>query len=244
MSLKHRIKTSLENLSGYYIHKKSDLPVGVDLRYDIQFKLRKIKLNTIFDVGANTGQTAIKWAQLYPGAKLYSFEPIAATFQKLRNNTSPYPNVSCQQLAFGDKTEEVEIKLFEEQDSELNSLLSGNMNSSENSRLEKIRVTTIDAFLQENQIPGIDLLKIDTEGFEIHVLNGALDAFRLNKVKLIYIEVGLDNAVDKRHQLFTDIHQFLAAQNFVFFGLYEIAHSLLASRYHFANALYVHASCI
>jgi FkbM family methyltransferase len=244
MSLKHFLKSALENVTGYYIHKKSDLPVGVDLKYDIAHKLKKISLHTIFDVGANTGQTAVKFSQSYPGAKIYSFEPISSTFQKLVENTKKYPAIICKNIAFGDRIERMEVNVFDEKDSELNSLVSTNMNRDTRSPTETIYVTTIDEFLTQNNIPGIDLLKIDTEGFEINVLNGATETLRQNKIKLIYVEVGLDNQVNKRHQNFVDIQNYLTQHNFVFFGFYEIAHSLLPARFHFSNALYVHANHI
>jgi hypothetical protein len=44
MSVKHLIKSKIEDLTGYFIHKRNDLPVGVSLKYDIQYKLKKIKI--------------------------------------------------------------------------------------------------------------------------------------------------------------------------------------------------------
>jgi len=242
MSLIHLIKTKLEDLTGYYIHKRNDLPVGVNLKYDIEYKLKRIKINTIFDVGANVGQTAIQCAKDFPNAKIYSFEPISKTYQTLVANTEKYPTVICKNLAFGDNPGNLEINIFDDENSELNSLVSTNMNLNENSKKEVIKVDTIDQFLTENNILEIDLLKIDTEGFEINVLNSATKSFNNNKIKLIFIEVGLDNEINKRHQNILDIQSYLNQKNFVFVGIYNIAYSLLPKRGHFANALYVNAN--
>ena len=242
MSLIHLIKTKIEDLTGYYIHKRNDLPVGVSLKYDIEYKLKKIKIRTIFDVGANIGQTAVQCVKDFPEATIYSFEPISKTFQTLVSNTEKYPSVICKNIAFGDQPGEVEINIFDDENSELNSLVSTNMNLNENSKKEIITVDTIDHFLAENKINEIDLLKIDTEGFEINVLNSAAQSFKENKVKLVLIEVGLDNEFNKRHQNIVDIQIYLNQKNFVFVGIYNIAYSLLPERGHFANALYANAN--
>jgi FkbM family methyltransferase len=242
MSLIHLIKTKIEDLTGYYIHKRNDLPVGVSLKYDIEYKLKKIKIRTIFDVGANIGQTAVQCVKDFPEAKIYSFEPISKTFQTLVSNTEKYPSVICKNIAFGDQPGNVEINIFDDENSELNSLVSTNMNLNENSKKEIITVDTIDHFLAENKINEIDLLKIDTEGFEINVLNSAAQSFKENKVKLVFIEVGLDNEFNKRHQNIVDIQLYLTQRNFVFVGIYNIAYSLLPQKGHFANALYANSN--
>ena len=238
----HLIKSKIEDLTGYYIHKKEDLPIGVSLKYDIEYKLKKIKIRTIFDVGANIGQTAIQCVKDFPGANIYSFEPISKTFQTLASNTKKYPSVICKNIAFGDKPGEVEINIFDDENSELNSLVSSNMNLSENSKKEIIKVETIDQFIAENNINEIDLLKIDTEGFEINVLNSAKQTFKEDKVKLVFIEVGLDNEFNKRHQNIVDIQLYLTQKNFVFVGMYDIAYALLPKKGHFANALYANSN--
>ncbi len=244
MNLKHLLKVGFQDLTGFYIYKKNDLPVGVNLKYDLNYKLHRIDLKLIFDVGANLGQTALKFASDFPNAKIYSFEPVASTYRKLVENTRQNSSVSAFPIAFGDKNEKVEISIFDEKDSGLNSLVDVNMNRSESSKKETITVRTIDDFVTENKIEKIDLLKIDTEGFEINVLNGATKSMETGKIKMIYVEVGLDNKLNNRHLYFADIQQYLSARNFVFFGLYEITHSIIHTRFHFANALYIHESCL
>jgi FkbM family methyltransferase len=61
------------------------------------------------------------------------------------------------------------IRLFDEY-SALNSLKDELMNQSNHAREEEIAVTTIDKYCSEHGIPKIDLLKIDTEGYELNVM--------------------------------------------------------------------------
>jgi hypothetical protein len=53
-----------------------------------------------------------------------------------------------------------------------------------------ITVTTLDSFCEEHAIPRIDLLKIDTEGYELDVLKGARKMLERNHIGLIQFEFG------------------------------------------------------
>ena len=52
-----------------------------------------------------------------------------------------------------------------------------------------MQVEKLDNFFAENKIQSIDILKIDTEGFELQVVEGAKET--LNKTKIIVIEFQL-----------------------------------------------------
>ena len=57
----------------------------------------------------------------------------------------------------------------------------------------------------------VDLLKIDTEGFEFEVLEGIGN--HIKKIKFIYFEHHFDDMLQKSYKL-TDIHSFLVKKNF------------------------------
>lgn len=60
-------------------------------------------VHTVFDVGANIGQTAEQLAAAYPMARIYSFEPVASTYATLSNRLRSLHNVSVFNLALGDE---------------------------------------------------------------------------------------------------------------------------------------------
>ena len=241
MKLKNFIRLKLIDLTGYWIFKRNFLPVGVDLVEDLKNKF-SIKIQTIFDVGANIGQTAISFSHHFPSAKIFSFEPISSTFDKLLFNTQHLKNIISHKLAFSNKKESVQVKIFDESNSFLNSLNTLSMNESIDAKIEMVHSETIDSFLQQHsKIESIDLLKIDTEGYELAVLNGAVESMINEKIKLIYLEVGFFKT-DLRHSYYPGVHQFLEEKNYIFFGLYEITHHNISNRDSFANALYVHSS--
>ena len=52
----------------------------------------------------------------------------------------------------------------------------------------------------------IDLLKIDVEGYEIKVLEGALGSLSQKKIKFIYLETGLDDRFNSIQELIDYLH--------------------------------------
>ncbi len=58
----------------------------------------------IIEAGAHIGLDTYEMAKMWPGAKIFAFEPIPELFQKLVKTTSSFPNVKCFQMALGDET--------------------------------------------------------------------------------------------------------------------------------------------
>jgi len=67
----------------------------------------------------------------------------------------------------------------------------------------------------------IDILKIDTEGFEIPVLQGALNTLKAGKIRYIFAETTLRNK-DKDHTNFFELKKFLEPYNFNPIGFYDL----------------------
>ena len=75
-----------------------------------------------------------------------------------------------------------------------------------------IEVITLDNFIDSQKINYIDLLKIDTEGYELNVLKGLSKYYK--KIKLIYFEHHYDDMIVKNYK-FKDIHELLKEYGFV-----------------------------
>ena len=115
------------------------------------------------------------------------------------------------------------IKLIESSSSTINQLNKGtqnilkkNLESFECKKkifLSKIPITilTLDSFVEKNNIENIDLIKIDTEGYELNVLKGLSKLVK--KVKLIYFEHHYDDMIIKDYK-FRDIHKLLNDKGF------------------------------
>lgn len=235
------IKTIFTSLTGYWIHKKSNLPVGADLFVDINSKIKYPPMNILFDVGANTGQTR-NWFRFHvPKATIYSFEPVQSTFEQLKINAKDDANCVLINEALGDEAGIKTIRLYDGDMTVLNSLREDAMNNSAGAREETITVNTLDAYCNANQISKIDLLKIDTEGFEIHVLKGAAQMLQTGSISFVYCETGFQQS-NKRNTYFAALSEYLAPFGYYFFGLYQVDYHDWKRGNHLANALFVHCS--
>jgi len=198
------------------------------------------QINTIFDVGANIGQTCLSFIKAFPASTIYSFEPVSKTFEQLGTNARKYANIKCFNLALGTKRESVSI--LSNQDTEINSLK--NIVKSDDTRAVCIDVETAWNFCKDNDISSIDLLKIDTEGYELEVLMGFDKDFLKNKVKFIYAETGFDRG-DPLKTNYTDLASYLSGQGFVTSGFYEpFRWGKAKLRLGFCNVLFINTNLI
>jgi FkbM family methyltransferase len=222
--------------SGYWICRHGKIPVGCDLQSDIVLKL-KLPMNIVFDVGANIGQTAIKFNHEYRNAKIFSFEPVSSTFEKLVANTRIYERIKCNKLALGNAERTVDIRLYDESKSVLNSLNSEAMKYA-GEKIESIMETTGDTFCAINGVAEIDLLKIDTEGYEIQVLEGFGKMMRESRIKALYCEVGF-SPDNRRNTFINDLISFLYVMGYKFYGLYEVKNGSIRTGKNYGNALFI-----
>lgn len=219
MKIKTKIRQKIIDLTGYYVYKQKDMPIGNDLISDIKTKLR-IPINIIFDVGANVGQTTMKFKNSFNNASIFSFEPITETYNELVTKTRTIEKVYCQKLALGEKKEVIEIEVFKKDDSVLNSLKKAAQ--CKGGKTQLVHVTTGDMFCNDNDIDNIDFLKIDTEGYEIEVLNGFNNMIKNNKIKAIYCECGF-SPNNERNTFINNLITFAYKNGFRFYGLYEVS---------------------
>ncbi|HLG35791.1 MAG TPA: FkbM family methyltransferase [Bacteroidia bacterium] len=126
--------------------------------------------DTVIDVGVNIGETLLNLAtQVGEKGKAIGFEPAPGVFAKCRKNIELNPalkNISLHPFALGKEERELFIEERDERNKGMNSL-------SASAHGEKVKVTTLDSFLQRESFSRIDLIKLDVEGFEMNVLHGA-----------------------------------------------------------------------
>jgi FkbM family methyltransferase len=146
----------------------------------------------IFDVGANTGRAARFFSKVFPSRTIWSFEPGGDAFSQL-SVASDLRQVKKFNLALSDREETATLHVF--YGSQLNSLLPHEANAERYDielvpeGTEPVQTTRLDTFCQQHQIPKIEILKIDTQGFELHVLRGAERLLNSGSIHLIFLEV-------------------------------------------------------
>lgn len=155
--------------------------------------------STIIDIGANVGFFSKLCRDLFPKSKIFSFEPIPKTFQCLKNNFKDDMNTKVFNLAISDFNGKAKMS-FNEQYSAISQIT--------NKGSVDVNVRRLDDVAKENNIDGIDILKIDTETFEAHVLRGSSDS--LSKTKYLFIEISM---VDNNNYTISSLLKLLSTKN-------------------------------
>jgi len=133
------------------------------------------KIDVVVDVGANTGQFAALLRKDRYAGRIISLEPIASVFEQLQTTAAGDPLWTTLNLAAGAHNGTAEIGVSD--DTVFSSMLAVNRTASDfdpRARVvarETIQVRRLDELLADLQ--GRIFLKIDTQGFEAQVLDGA-----------------------------------------------------------------------
>jgi FkbM family methyltransferase len=238
-SLKNFTRQSLRRL-GLHLFTEGSLPRGVDVYADLRRLPGGFLVQTVFDVGANIGQTSRSLSEVYPSAQIFAFEPFKSTFEKLQENTRHLPTVQAYQVALGRKEESLLIK--GDPGSVFNSLRTEDKVEKPSSLAETIHVRSLDAFCLEKGVGTIDLLKTDTEGYDLEVLAGADEKLRSGQIRAVYCEIAFDPR-NKQNTQFFPVYEFLVSRGFRFYGLYDTYFfHIHPPEKAFCDALFIHST--
>jgi FkbM family methyltransferase len=186
---------------------------------------------TVFDVGANIGQSAKTYRRLYPLAEIWSFEPFPGTYNSLCGSLAD-PRFHPIPLAISDRTSKTKLNIGGV--SITNSLLR---RETDTGKTIDVPTDTIDHFCHDHHISNIDILKVDVEGAEDRVFRGADEMFSRRAIRSVFVEVYF-RPVYERMPLFTDINDQLNDLGFSLYGLYSLYPSS-DGFLSFGNALYL-----
>jgi FkbM family methyltransferase len=129
------------------------------------------------DVGANIGLTALALAALLPEGRVIAAEPSPRTLRALRQNLAANrlgERIIIEAAAVGAEPGEAE---FHDSDHSAGShLLSAGTMRAERLGRVTVPVTTLDRIAAAHGLHRLDLVKVDVEGFESEVLDGAAAA--------------------------------------------------------------------
>jgi FkbM family methyltransferase len=198
-------------------------PYGFDEWHDIKSIYGGRALGTVFDVGANAGQTARMLRGRLRAREVFSFEPNEKTFQQLVANTRADSHVRPFNLALGDVSQEQTFYVTTYNCTD--SLLRPSKDAARffkdltrPDREAKVKVVTLDDFCSSHDIGHIDLLKLDVQGFELKVLDGAKRMLQEQRVPLILTEVNFARMYEGQ-AFFHDVYQKLLP-DYRLLGLY------------------------
>ena len=178
-------------------------------------------MHTVFDIGAFRGEWAAEALRLNPHIRLHSFEPSQRSFAELRRNLSG-EGVTCNNFGLGARDSRATLYGFEQLgEGDSLYLRKGLENikgyTPQNTR-EEVEIRTLDDYCSERSIDKIDLIKIDVEGHELAVIQGAKGLFEREAVEMVQFEYG-GCYIDSR-TLLRDMYEFFEGTNYTFFLLY------------------------
>ena len=141
--------------------------------------LRTHNVNLIFDVGANAGQFGVLLREIGFDGKIVSFEPLSDARESLQNisRNDPLWQIALQ-TAIGEENGEIEIQIAgNSQSSSVLDMLDTHVRAAPDSKYigkEKVALRKLDSiapdYMDSNSIA---FIKIDTQGYETQVMNGA-----------------------------------------------------------------------
>ncbi len=180
------------------LNYKNDIASGE--RHFLLHHLAASEKPVIIDVGANEGSYVMDVLEVNGNAEIYAFEPHPATFSRLLLRSSEVKNITAINAACGSATGRLALYDYAGSGgSEHASLHAGIIEGIHKSHSEQhvVDVTTLDTFAADHGIASIDLLKIDTEGYELEVLKGAAILLRENRINAIQFEFNEMNVVGR-----------------------------------------------
>lgn len=149
----------------------------------------------IFDVGAYQGHVALRFSELFPQAKIFAFEPFEASYEEARKNTRSCSRIECFNFGFSDN--DGKVRFNQNRGKATNSLLESNPEGEsswgtgilETEEVVEVEMRKLDNFIAEKNLEHIDILKLDVQGAEYLVIEGAKSACSRGMVAAIYSEV-------------------------------------------------------
>ncbi len=181
----------------------------------------KYNIDTLFDIGANEGQYACLMREYGYKKKIISFEPLKSAFEKLKYVSSKDNNWLINNYALGNENTTSMINIAGNSwSSSILNMLPSHLNVAPESKYvaqEKIEIKKLDSIFNsfcnnEDKV----MIKIDVQGFEKNVLDGANES--LNNIKIIQLEMSIIPLYENE-MIFVDMINYLDNNGFKLFSL-------------------------
>lgn len=178
-------------------------------------RLKKLGFNPkkIIDIGAYEGQWALEINQIFPGVQLLMIEG--------QQNKKPLLDQVSKQI-FGSKVniallgaekKYVEFNIYESASSIFKE------DNETNAKVETIQLQLLDEIAVETGFESVDLIKLDTQGSEIEILEGGLNV--LKSAQAVLIEVSM-LGIYKGAPLVSDVISFMKDNGFILYDICSI----------------------
>jgi len=218
-------------------HAPEENPLGTSYLSDIK-RLTRSHPVVVFDVGANKGQSVIKFKNLLRDCEIHSFEPGPETYKILLENAGALRGVHLNNVAVGSSC--TSKTFFENKYSDMSSFLKpGEICWGEVVGETEVPVITLDGYCADKNISHISVLKTDTQGYDFEVLKGAEGLLKNNRIELLLLEVIFSELYENLPQ-FDEVYRFLMDRGFKLVSFYQFGyHEQIAAG---SDALFINTS--
>lgn len=237
------IRRELGKKTGFYIKFKRYTPSASEALRTAMI-INKLGIKFVIDIGANTGQFAESLFDFNYNGKVISFEPVTNCYNSLLKLQKKYPNlIVAEKCALGNENRIAEINITD--DSVFSSILKikdfhaqlkpkSRIVKNEFVQMHKLD-SIIDQFIPENETSII--LKIDTQGYEKEVLEGAANT--LKRIQGIKIEIPLVPIYENTQFTFYEIIEFMKELKFNPYSFNIEGVNLITGRVHTIDGLFI-----
>ena len=149
----------------------------------------------IFDIGAHHGQTAKEFRTWFPKAHIFCFEPFPDSYSELVKNTSDDIRIRCFNYGLSDS--QGVFPFQSNRQSSTNSLLESDPSAQSvwgnniltTDAVVELQFHPLDSVAPSLGIKQIDILKMDVQGAEYKVVQGAMRLCEQRLIGLVYSEI-------------------------------------------------------
>ena len=225
-----KLVSKLLRFFGYEIQRHSSTSYSVKEPF---YHFRNLLDNSqpvVFDVGAYIGDTIEQFKSSFPESYIHAFEPFDESFSVLKNRFQKTDKLFLNNIAVANRSSS-NANMYITQNKGSSSLLKPTKDANEfwegnplsTQKEVKVETTTIDSYCQKHNIETIDILKIDVQGSELKVLQGADRMLKDRRVKLIFTEISIAPNYKGQSEI-DEIIKFLRENKYKIFNFFKMKH--------------------
>lgn len=207
----------------YYLKMLMRYRVAASTEHD--WLLRSQRFDLVFDVGANRGQFSLAVRRWNSRARIVAFEPLGRAAQTYRSVFANDRAATCFTTAISSQSGPTIIHVSRRDDSSslmpITAIQSRIFPGTEEAATEVVEAASLDSFASEIGQTEKALLKIDVQGFELHVLRSAENVLPL--FSMIYVELSFIQLYEGQ-PLADEIITYLHEHNFILVGIYNLTY--------------------
>ncbi|MDT7542560.1 MAG: hypothetical protein QOE33_2464 [Acidobacteriota bacterium] len=175
--------------------------------------------NTVLDIGGNHGQFAKEMFRVFPGATVYSFEPLPECYAELRALAALHPELHPIHVAISDETGERDFWVSRFRDSSsMQEMLPSHVEAWPNTEVEAkitVRAETLDAVASQLKLVPPVLAKLDIQGHELAAIAGGRET--LARCQRVMLECNFA-PLYKGQPTFVELYDAMRSLGFLFDG--------------------------